>query len=411
MNLPIDTDALATWPATLALVVRAKTDDQQDWAAAKALRVLRDLTTHGGRVLVVELSEQRPRLARLLGIQPGPGIGEVLDGEATIPQTARRPDGEGFFFIGPGKRRAAPAASDEAWVGMADRIRGAGARLVLYCRAEEWPQPDGVPGIEGAVLLDAGGAGAPPGGVKVLAQLVAPSVVRGLPAVSPPRAEGPVLARRRPRRRMPALGLIVFAALAIAIAWWLTGPASSGSGEGATAEPRAAAAGPPAIDPAAVRHLPYSVQVESYSAFPDALERERELASLRAAVFIAPAAVDNVLYYRVFAGLEAEPDSAQALLRRLVERGIKDSVRASDVRTLPWAFDLGLFRDRQDAERRRRELVELGVPGYIVEVPTTAGVGYRLYVGGYENATEAQVMATKLERNGIRVPLVPRIGS
>ncbi|MGH7546384.1 MAG: SPOR domain-containing protein, partial [Gemmatimonadota bacterium] len=159
------------------------------------------------------------------------------------------------------------------------------------------------------------------------------------------------------------------------------------------------------------RHLPYSVQVESYSAFADALERQRELGSLDALVFIAPAAVDNVVYYHVFAGLQAEPDSAHGLLRRLVQRGVKDSVRVSDVRTLPWAFDAGLFADRERAERRRRELVELGIPGYIVEVPTTAGIGFRLYVGGYENATEAQVMAATLERNGIRVPLVPRIGS
>jgi cell division protein FtsN len=210
---------------------------------------------------------------------------------------------------------------------------------------------------------------------------------------------------------LPALGLILLAALAIGVTWWLTTPISSGSGERSTAEPPAATAGPPAIDPASVRHLPYSVQVESYSALADALDRQRQLASVGAPVFIAPAAVEDVLYFRVFAGLASDPDSAHALLRRLVQRGVKDSVLVSDVRTLPWAFDIGLFADRESAERRRRELVELGIPSYIVDVPTTAGIGLRLYVGGYENATEAQVMATTLERNGIRVPLVPRIGS
>lgn len=411
MSVLLDTNTLATWPATLALVVRAETDEEHEWAAAKALRVLRDLGARGERMLVVELCADRPRLARLLRVPPAPGIAEVLDGETTIPAAARRPEGEPFAFIGPGKRRAAAVTADCAWAAIAERMKAAGARLVLYCRAEDWPAT-GVPGIEGAVVFDAGTGGPPPGGVKMLAQLVAPATLRGLPAAPPPVAESPVLVRRRARPRMPVLGAILLAALGTGLVWWL---ASAGPGSGGGSAERvatAAAAGPPAIDVAAARHLPYSVQVESYSALADALRRERQLAgSLQAPVFIAAAAVDDILYYRVYAGLLAEPESAQALLRELVRRGVKDTVRVSDVRTLPWSFDLGLYPEREAAERRRRELVELGVPGYIVEVPTTAGVGYRLYVGGYENATEARVMTATLERNGVRVPLVQRIGS
>lgn len=411
MNVPIDTDSLATWPAALALVVRAETDDQEDWAALKALRVIRDLAAHGGRVLVVEIGEGRPRLARLLRVPHTPGIGDVLAGEAAIPTAAKAPEGERFYYIGPGKRRAEPVGRDPAWAEIARRLASGGARLVVYTRLEDWPQPDGIPGIEGAVILDAGGSGSPPGGVKVLAQLVAPSGVRGHPPAVPV-AESPLLARRRSRRRAPAASVAILALVAIALLWWLltAGPRVRGAGS----EPPAAERllGPPAIDPAATRHLPYSVAVESYSALADALARERRLAGLvRAPVFIAPAAVDGILYYRVFAGLEAEADSAQALLRELVQRGVKDSVRAADVRTLPWTFDLGLFPERADAQARQKQLLEIGVPSYIVRVPTTAGTAHQLYVGGYENATDAEVMAGTLERNGLRVPLVQRMGS
>ncbi len=424
MVAALDPESLSAWPSTLALIaVGAEGEAQHEWALHTALRVTRDLAAAGARVLLVE-AEAHGRLARILDAPFGPGIAEVLDGKMKVPAAARRPAGEDFYFIGPGQGGAVARWDAEAWRTIAERIRAGGARLLVFCCSEEWPEPEGIPGIEGAVLLDARGAGQRPAGARVLAQLVAPAEVRGVatddrrasarPKSRRPRTEleAPAVLRRRERSRISTASVVLVLAGLAAVAYLLAGSGSDEGVGGAEVGAGASAALPPTIDPAAARRLRYSVQVESYSAFPDALRRERQLAgTVGVPVFTVPAVVDSVLYYRVFAGLTADADSARALLRALVQRGIKDSERAWDVRSQRLAFDLGTFPDRLGADARRRQLLEIGVPSYVVEVPTTAGLRHRLYAGGYESAAEAAVLGQLLERNGIQASLVERIGS
>jgi hypothetical protein len=414
-------EAAATWPAALALLVRAEGEAQEEWAAQTALQIVRDLAGRDPRCVLVE-ADRRAGLARLLRVRARPGIAEVLRGELSVPQVAVRPEGETFYFVPPGHGGWGRSAR-AAWQALAERVREGGGRWIVYATEADWPAPEGIPGLDGVVWLDARGDAQPRSGTRVLAHVVAPPDVRRATEIPPPRAsedatlelaleaEPGVLARRRRRARAPVAAAATGALLVAAALWAVLGPGRGESGP-ARAPDEATGGIPPALDPAAARPVPYSVQMESYSALPDAVRRARDLAgALRAPTFVAPGAVDTILYYRVFVGLASEPDSARALLRRVVERGFKDSSAASDVRHLAYAFDLGIFPDRGAAERRQRELLELGIPTYLVDVPTTVGTRVRLYAGGYESAEDAQTLGATLSRNGIAAPLVERVGA
>lgn len=420
--MTIASESLGRWPSALAIIARAENAAQRRWAAQAALGIARDLAAASGRVLVVDADARWAPLARTLRVRSSPGIAEVFRKEVGVRAAARPPAGEAFYFMGPGRPGREPILRDRAWLSLVDRLAAGDARLLVYCTLEEWPEPDGIPGVEGAIILDGAGRGCTVQGVNVLAELVAPPEVRlgavGMPAAEPlreaaepSREAGAVIHARRPRR-MPAATAFVFGTAVLAAAWLLFIPRSGGEGRGSEARRPPSARGSVVVDRAAARALPYSVQVESYSALADAVRRERRLVGvLRAPVVIAPTAIDSVIYYRVFAGLEAEPGSARGLLRRLVEQGIKDSARSGDVRMVPLSFDLGAFHERGDAERRRVELLELGIPAYVVEVPTSAGTGFQVYAGAYENAVEARALAAMLEQQRITAPLIERIGS
>lgn len=422
--MTIASESLGRWPSALAVIARAENAAQRRWAAQAALGIARDLAAASGRVLVVDADARWAPLARTLRVRSSPGIAEVFRKEVGVRAAARPPAGEAFYFMGPGRSGREPILRDRAWLSLVDRLTAGGARLLVYCTLEEWPEPDGIPGVEGAIILDGAGRGCTVRGVNLLAELVAPPEVRlgavGMPAAEPlreaaePSREGAVIRARRPRR-MPAATAFVLGTAVLAAAWLLFIPRSGGEGRGSEARRPPSARGSVVVDRAAARALPYSVQVESYSALADAVRRERRLVGvLRAPVVIAPTAIDSVIYYRVFAGLEPEPGSARGLLRRLVEQGIKDSARSGDVRMVPLSFDLGAFPERADAERRRVELLELGIPAYVVEVPTSAGTGFQVYAGAYENAVEARALAAMLEQQRITGPparLIERIGS
>jgi cell division septation protein DedD len=226
-----------------------------------------------------------------------------------------------------------------------------------------------------------------------------------------------------PRRRsvVPAVALAAAIVLVVVI-WRLVGADDSPS----AAEPVAAAdtteaAGPGALlagaDPAGGRpgevNLPYSVAIASYSSLDDALARQRGLNRAELPVYVAPTPVRGVVYYRVFAGIVRERENGEQLMAELVRRGIKDTVRAWDVRPARYAFFFGIYPTARDARGVVETLQGQGIPAYAVPA---AAIGesddpaYRVYAGGYETIEDAQPLRAMIVRAGLESELVERVG-
>jgi cell division septation protein DedD len=225
-------------------------------------------------------------------------------------------------------------------------------------------------------------------------------------------------------RRITAAAAVVAAVVTVAVLWAVLrtgGAPDEASVFQAVAETTAVPAPvtpPPANDdrpggrPRGVG-LPYSVAIASYSSFEDALARQKRLARNEMPVYVAPTPVRGVVYYRVFAGLLAERSEAEALMAQLVREGIKDTVRAWDVRQAQFAFSFGTFDSAREAGKKLEELIQLGIHAY--RVPVGAGtaesaVAYHVYAGGYETREAAAPLREQIETAGLSAELVERVG-
>jgi cell division septation protein DedD len=224
-------------------------------------------------------------------------------------------------------------------------------------------------------------------------------------------------------RRIASAAALVAAVVIVAVVW-----AALGSGEApeeanlfqAVAETTAVpeTVPPPSDDDGAGGRpdevsLPYSVAIASYSAFDDALERQRKLSRADLPVYVAPTPVRGVIYYRVFAGLLSERSVAEELMAELVRDGVKEEVNGWDVRQVRYAFALGTYADAEEAGARVESLIELGIHAYTVSAPGGVGEGrvaYHVYAGGYESRDAADPLREKIEQAGLNAELVERVG-
>lgn len=161
------------------------------------------------------------------------------------------------------------------------------------------------------------------------------------------------------------------------------------------------------------RPLTYSVVIESFDAMERATRRADSLTVVTpgTAFYVAPFRLDNAMYYRVLAGPLADSASAAALMQSLVAQGAKTAESAGDVRETPLAFLIGAYDVRVDADARRNQLRESGVPSYVVEVPYSNGPArYHLYAGAYGAPSEAEAMRQLLRTANVPDTLVVRIG-
>jgi len=229
-------------------------------------------------------------------------------------------------------------------------------------------------------------------------------------------------------RRIAAAGVVVAAVVTVAVIWAafsVRGTPDEATVFQAAAETTAVtdvATEPVPPPPAAEDRrgarprgvgLPYSVAIASYSSFEDALARQKRLARNELPVYVAPTPVRGVVYYRVFAGMLAERSEAEALMAQLVREGIKDTVRAWDVRQAQFAFSFGTFDSAREAATRLEELLEKGIHAYTVPVGGAgagASIAYHVYAGGYETREAAAPLREQIEAAGLSAELVERVG-
>jgi cell division septation protein DedD len=153
--------------------------------------------------------------------------------------------------------------------------------------------------------------------------------------------------------------------------------------------------------------------VEAHQSFRLAEDRVAMLSSAEPDLlfYLAPIAVDGVIFYRVLAGPAADRESAARIMERLVEARHKTQMQDWDIRPTAWAYMIGEYPDRGVAEAMQLELREDGVPSYVVEVPFTEGPSrFRIYAGAYSSRAEAGIMERMLEEAGIRAEFRRRAG-
>ena len=231
--------------------------------------------------------------------------------------------------------------------------------------------------------------------------------------------------REKPRRRvlLPAL-LVVFLVSSAAAGWHIwRGGSFAGferdrSRAAAPANRRAAApavAQPPAEPPLpAGRPLPYSVAIAGYQLLDQAQERIDQLRNEHASMqfYIAPTVVQGSLFYRVLAGPLPDSATAAAIRDTLVARRIKTMTLASDLLATPYAFLIGTFDRRNEAQAKAAEATASGVPAYVVAVGNPAGATtYRVYAGAFSGQGDAQFLRESLKNAALPDSLVERTGS
>jgi hypothetical protein len=159
--------------------------------------------------------------------------------------------------------------------------------------------------------------------------------------------------------------------------------------------------------------LPYAVAMEAHADLAAALRRLDSLAQQEGFAFhIVPLEREGTLYYHIMAGPVPDSTSALALRDTLLARRLKTTATPNDVRHSPLAFLIGDYGGVEPAVDAMTDLRRLDVPGYMLLHEAADGVyAYRVYVGGFASAAEAEVTRQLLRAAGIHDSLVPRTGS
>jgi hypothetical protein len=223
------------------------------------------------------------------------------------------------------------------------------------------------------------------------------------------------------------LVLLVLALMAAAIAAGVTylpgilkgstSPAPATGERPGVPAPRAAAR-PAAADAGTPR--PYAVYVKAFAG-DGGLEAARKLAAdVQRKVSGTPAFVfteeeNGIAYHKVYAGILQDTVQGAALRAELLRRDLADTVGgggpAALIQARPYAFDLGEFATRADADTRADELERGAIDAYTVPVPQNDGTErFRLYVGAFADSARAVPMQKTLEASRLPARLVRRVG-
>jgi hypothetical protein len=304
--------------------------------------------------------------------------------------------------------------------------------------AERFPQPE--PGGFQPWLAPPREA-APPRGPEPLpsANDVAHASAASLPAPGPEWEETVIptqpAGKRRKKKTIPKerkvspllLVLLVLVLMAAAIAAgviFLPGLLKGGTTAAPATGERPRVPAPRAAARAAVADAgtprPYAVYVKAFHG-DGGLEAARKLADdVQRQISGTPAFVfteeeGGVAFHKVYAGLLQDTVQGAALRAELVRRELADTAGgggpAALIQARPWAFDLGEFATRADAEKHAGELARSAIDAYAVPVPQSDGTErYRLYVGAFADSGRAVPMQKTLEASRLPARLVRRVG-
>ena len=225
---------------------------------------------------------------------------------------------------------------------------------------------------------------------------------------------------KRPRRRLVPVLLVLLLVSSAAAGWhyyskWRAAPAAQRPAarrpSPAPAQQRPIAAAP--VLPVGVP-LRFSVAIAGYSVLDQAQSRVEQLRKEAESMnfYIAPTVVQGSLFYRVLAGPLSDSVTASAVRDTLMTRRIKTFTSSSDVLDTPYAFLVGSFSRRSEADAKVAEATSKGIPTYVVPVGMTGGeVVYKVYAGAYTGPGDAEFLREILKRASLPDTLVERTGS
>jgi hypothetical protein len=326
---------------------------------------------------------------------------------------------------GTGPHAAVEGFSVRAWLAP-PRRDGAAAATAAQPRpaspADRFPEPEPVAPWN-----------APPG-TRAELNVVPPPAAEGAPV---PVAEIPVPEAEWAREEAPARKkravsplLLLLLLLALLAALVFLGPqlipgfpnllASSGA---ATEEPAPARAPAPARPvpagpvTAAGASLPFSVHVAGFQSWDDASEFASTTSRRfsEAQFFIVPELRQGMTYWTVMAGMAGDTTAVLALRDRLVAEKVADEEsvggRYDLIQHRPLAYELGEFRNADQARARVDSLTSRAIPAYVAPVPYSDGTErWKVYAGAYRDTASSAPMRELLTGASIQPKLVERTG-
>jgi hypothetical protein len=427
MNPPITpalASALTGTDEPVLLLVAAQADDA---SARAAIRLAGARAETGLATILADGGLTEPTLHGMLAADNLEGLADLfLFGASLAHVSAALPD-RSFRFIPSGPYVPDPAAvlDNPRWDRIRAELRTSGAMMLVYV-------PAGTPGL-GALSRRLGSAiliSTEQGASRASARLdrhcnmvgrVEPDELPPLEPIPVAATEEvalsePPVARAKPRARPRPLSLALLALVVLILAlggWFLYRTLAEGSPGTTRATPADTAAAPVARGAPVETPIPVSVAVEAHQDLITARERVAALsrAEPRIGFFLAPVPVSGVIFYRLLAGPVADAETGTALLQRLVDAGHKTAFDSWAVRPTQYAFRLGEFDSKDEADGYVLELAEDEVPAYVVTIRYDPGAPrYRVYGGAFETTAEAEVMRQMLEDAGLEAELVPRTG-
>lgn len=152
------------------------------------------------------------------------------------------------------------------------------------------------------------------------------------------------------------------------------------------------------------RPAPFSLHVGSFQSEASALETATRLEKAGWTAFVAPVELgERGLWHRVYAGTYADSTAAGEALKSLTGRGL---VPEGAVRETPLTFLLGVYPSREEAEHRRADLRERGIPAYVAGRDPA-----RVYAGAYATREESRRLEGSLHAAAESVTLTTRVES
>lgn len=430
-ELPPPLGPALTDPDTHLLLIVAP--DAGDAGVRTAIGLAEARAAQGYQTVLADAGLGDPRLHRSLDVPNLEGLADIFEFGASVGRVMTRPDTRRFDFIPAGAYVPEPEAvlSSTRWDRIAEELAAESAVMLIFVPAD-------TPGLE-ALSRRAGQAilVGDARSVERSAEALDPScevvaVVEPVTAMAPqrlaaeageagdldatifddPELTEPVVFRSDRRRRLTPL-LVVLLVVVLAVAGWYGYRQYLATPTPPQPEPTAEAV-EPAPEPRPVETpIGFSVAVEAHQDLDAARER---LVRLRRAepdirFYLAPVSVNGSLFYRVLAGPVTDREAGMALMRRLVDAGHKTAFDGWAVRPTTYAFHLGEFDSRAEAEARAEELDARRVPGYVITIQYDPGEPrYRVYGGAFESEMSASVMAEMLSEAGVDAPLVERVG-
>ncbi len=387
------------WPHAATLVLAAETQRQRRWAVSTAIELVRKLARERQKVVLADLQRRTAdSVTAVLGVDPGPGIVDVLTRGTAFSSVARRLSSEGFYFLTLGREPPPHQVlfQHPRWRRIAERFAQTDAHLLLCVSAQELSDAGPIPGFEACLVVNAAGLELElPGAARRVAEFLAPPEIR---EEEDEEAALPSYARMEPSEpQVPEEPLLEEAPVR--------------ETESIT---------PPPLEEVGAERPPLAVRSSSLA---DRLRDRRVIlasVALVAVVLIvtvwglrgSDSAPETQARLEAAAQTEAEgpvDPTSDSLAQPAIPVEAEDSAgspaagtRQSEV-SLPYSVLIASFSSFEDAlDRQRSWAARAGVPTYVAPTPVRGVIYYRVLAGLLPERRQAEELMTRLYQAGIK---------